>query len=102
MDRIAHKLGLDPIELRMKNAFKAKDRTASGQVLADCDYQKILTQLQTAINEHLRDLQPTEKDKAFGIGVSGGFWGIPGCWFECHDPGSIRMEPLSFSWGLLR
>jgi carbon-monoxide dehydrogenase large subunit len=78
MDRIARKLGLDPIEFRMKNAFKAKDETAGGQVLADCDYRKILTQLQTAIDEHLRDLQPTEKDKAFGIGVSGGFWGIPG------------------------
>ncbi len=78
MDRIARKLGLDPIEMRMKNAFKAKDKTASGQVLADCDYQKILTQLQTAIDEHLKDLQPTEEDKALGIGVSGGFWGIPG------------------------
>jgi CO/xanthine dehydrogenase Mo-binding subunit len=78
MDRIARKLGLDPIELRMKNAFKAKDRTASGQVLSDCDYQKILAQLQTAINEHLRDLKLTEKDKTFGIGVAGGFWGIPG------------------------
>lgn len=78
MDRIARELGLDPIEMRMKNAFKANDKTASGQVLEDCDYQKILSHLQTAIDEHLKNLAPTEKDKTIGIGVAGGFWGIPG------------------------
>ena len=77
MDRIARKLGIDPIELRMKNALKANDLTATGQVLTEGGYQEALAQLKKYMGEHLTVLPVTE-GKAFGIGVAGGFWGIPG------------------------
>ncbi|NUN15213.1 MAG: xanthine dehydrogenase family protein [Myxococcales bacterium] len=35
LDRIAHTLGLDPIEIREKNAFRPGDVTATGQVLPE-------------------------------------------------------------------
>jgi putative selenate reductase molybdopterin-binding subunit len=77
MDRIARKLSIDPIELRMKNALKANGLTATGQVLTEGGYQEALTQLEKYMEEHLTVLPVTE-GKAFGIGVAGGFWGIPG------------------------
>ena len=35
MERIAEQLGLDPVELRRKNALRAGDKTATGQTLRD-------------------------------------------------------------------
>lgn len=78
LDRIARKLGIDPIELRMKNAFKVNDSTATGQVLTDDGYQETLAQLRTSIKEHFGDLHVTDEEKALGVGIAGGFWGIPG------------------------
>lgn len=78
MDRIARKLGMDPIELRMKNALKANDLTATGQVLAEGGYQEALAQLKKYMEEHITVLPVTDEGKALGVGVAGGFWGIPG------------------------
>jgi len=78
MDRIARKLGMDPIELRMKNALKANDLTATGQVLAEGGYQEALAQLKKYMEEHLTVLPVAEEGKALGVGVAGGFWGMPG------------------------
>lgn len=78
MDSIARKLGIDPIELRMKNALKADDSTATGQVLADSGYRETLAQLKTSMKKHFGSLQATEEKKAFGVGVAGGFWGMGG------------------------
>jgi putative selenate reductase molybdopterin-binding subunit len=78
MDRIADKLGMDPIELRMKNALKANHLTATGQVLTEGGYQEALAQLKKYMEEHLSPLPVTNEGKALGIGVAGCFWGIPG------------------------
>jgi CO/xanthine dehydrogenase Mo-binding subunit/aerobic-type carbon monoxide dehydrogenase small subunit (CoxS/CutS family) len=78
MDRIARKLGMDPIELRMKNALKANDLTATGQVLTEGGYYEALAQLKKYMEEYLAVLPATDEGKALGVGVAGGFWGIPG------------------------
>jgi CO/xanthine dehydrogenase Mo-binding subunit len=78
MDKIARKLGMDPIELRLKNAFKANDLTASGQVLTEGGYEEALVQLKRYMEEHLTVLPGPDEGKAFGIGVAGGFWGMAG------------------------
>jgi aldehyde oxidoreductase len=78
LDRIARKLGMDPIELRMKNALKANDLTATGQVLGEGGYREALTQLKTYMEQQLTVLPVPEEGKALGVGVAGGFWGIPG------------------------
>ena len=78
MDRIATKLGMDPIELRMKNALKANDLTATGQVLTEAGYQEALVQLKKYMEEHLTVLPVTDEGKAVGVGVAGGFWGMAG------------------------
>ncbi|MDP2644497.1 MAG: xanthine dehydrogenase family protein molybdopterin-binding subunit [Desulfobacterales bacterium] len=78
LERIARELKIDSFEIRLKNAFKPNDTTATGQVLTDCDYRKILVQLRESVHTHFKDLTATDPEKAFGIGISGGFWGIPG------------------------
>ncbi len=78
LDKIARKLGMDPIELRMKNAYKANDPTASGQVLTGGGYQEALVQLKRYMEEHLTVLPGIDEGKTLGVGVAGGFWGMGG------------------------
>lgn len=79
LDRIARELAIDPIELRLKNALKDGGSTATGQVLGRVGYQQTLRRLQASLKEQLSDLPPTdEKEKAFGVGIAGCFWGITG------------------------
>ncbi|MFH1123980.1 MAG: molybdopterin cofactor-binding domain-containing protein [Pseudomonadota bacterium] len=78
MDRIARKLEMDPVELRMKNAVKANDLTPTGQVLTEGGYQEALVQLKKSMEEHLTVLPETGEGKSVGVGVAGGFWGMPG------------------------
>jgi CO/xanthine dehydrogenase Mo-binding subunit len=45
MDRIAERLGLDPLEFRLRNAWRPGDSTATGQVLGDdCSAVDVLTE----------------------------------------------------------
>ncbi|HUL20430.1 MAG TPA: molybdopterin cofactor-binding domain-containing protein [Thermodesulfobacteriota bacterium] len=78
LDKIARKLGMDPVELRMKNAYKADDLTATGQVLTEGGYWEALAQLKMYMGEHLTVLPGVDEGKAFGVGVAGGFWGMGG------------------------
>jgi CO/xanthine dehydrogenase Mo-binding subunit/aerobic-type carbon monoxide dehydrogenase small subunit (CoxS/CutS family) len=78
MDRIARQLGLDPIELRIRNALKPNDLTATGQVLTEGGYREALEQLQAYMKEHLAIALVAEEGKALGVGIAGGFWGMPG------------------------
>ena len=78
LDRIARELNMDPIALRLKNALREKDTTPTGQVLDYVGYRAALSRLQTAVKEHLGKEKGAGKDRALGIGVAGGFWGMPG------------------------
>jgi putative selenate reductase molybdopterin-binding subunit len=78
LDKIARKLGMDPIELRMKNAYRGNDSTATGQVLTEGGYLEALAHLKKYMGEHFTVLPGVDDGKAFGIGVAGGFWGMGG------------------------
>jgi CO/xanthine dehydrogenase Mo-binding subunit len=78
LDKIARRLGMDPVELRMKNACQAGDLTATGQVLTEGGYQEALIQLKKYMEEHLTVMHGTDQGKALGIGVAGGFWSMGG------------------------
>ena len=78
LDRIARALGMDPIELRMKNALKAKDLSPTGQVLTEGGYREALAQLKKYMEQHFTVLPAPDEGKELGIGVAGGFWGMPG------------------------
>jgi len=78
LDKIARKLGMDPVELRMKNAYKANDLTATGQVLTEGGYQEALVELKKYMEERLTVLPGADEGKTLGVGVAGGFWGMEG------------------------
>lgn len=78
LDRIARTLDMDPIDLRIKNALKAGDSTATGQVLSDSGYRETLEQLKTSMQDHFSNLQATSPSKAVGVGVAGCWWGTAG------------------------
>jgi CO/xanthine dehydrogenase Mo-binding subunit len=48
-DMIAHRLGLDPLELRMKNLLDMGEEYAPGDTPLDCDVKALLSQISEAI-----------------------------------------------------
>ncbi len=77
MDRIARELGLSPYILRQRNALKAGDDTATGQVLTDYGYDEVLHRLELAAKEQLDNI-PKNPGMARGVGMAGSFWGMSG------------------------
>ena len=51
MDMIAARLGLDPLELRLKNLLKKGDLYTAGDTPVDCDLKEGLLKVADAINE---------------------------------------------------
>jgi CO/xanthine dehydrogenase Mo-binding subunit len=75
MDMLASRLGLDPMEIRKKNALKVGDRTSIGALDDAADLGQILEQL-----EHDSGWRKP-KGKNRGRGIAVGFWssrGMPG------------------------
>jgi CO/xanthine dehydrogenase Mo-binding subunit/aerobic-type carbon monoxide dehydrogenase small subunit (CoxS/CutS family) len=103
MDKIAAKLGMDPIELRMKNALKANDLTATGQALTEGGYQEALGQLKKYMGDHITVLPGADEGKAFGVGVAGGFWGMAGfgssATVRLNEDGSVILSMGSVEIG---
>jgi CO/xanthine dehydrogenase Mo-binding subunit len=78
LDRIARDLGLDPFELRLKNALVEKDSTATGQVLGYVGYREALLRLKSVAANYIKDRKEVSGDRAVGVGIAGGFWGMAG------------------------
>lgn len=78
MDRAARKLGIDPIELRLKNFIKFEDfpyESPSGEVYDSGDYQKQLDELlKLSGHEKLKALKNKKKKenprRRYGIGIT--------------------------------
>lgn len=75
MDMIASRLGLDPMQMRKKNALKIGDRSSIGALDDAADLREILEQLERESGWH----KPKSKNRGRGVAV--GFWasrGMPG------------------------
>ncbi len=78
MDKLAEKLGMDPVELRLKEAFEAGATTATGQVLAhSVGIKKTLEGGQKVARQWRAEI-PRDKNstKRRGIGVGAMWYGI--------------------------
>lgn len=70
MDRIAHALGIDPVEIREKNAFRAGDITATGQILPqDTSALQVLHEALRRSNYHVRRNQAVPGSRR-GVGLA--------------------------------
>ncbi len=68
LDAIARELGMDPMELRMRNGVETGDHTATGQVLKGCGLKECIQKAHDAL--HLEPLEPAPEGKRRGRGVS--------------------------------
>ncbi len=68
IDRIAEQLGIDPVELRLRNAVDAGDRWAGGQTLPACGLRECLTKLRDVVKS--APALPAAPQSRRGIGYS--------------------------------
>jgi CO/xanthine dehydrogenase Mo-binding subunit len=57
-DNIAVRLGIDPLELRLRNAFRSGDRTATGTVLHSVGIRETILKASQAAGWNLQETQP--------------------------------------------
>ncbi|MGH7783178.1 MAG: xanthine dehydrogenase family protein molybdopterin-binding subunit, partial [Candidatus Binatia bacterium] len=57
-DMIAHRLGMDPVEFRMRNLLDQGEEYAPGDTPIDCDVKDLLRQLSQAIDWTAKDSEP--------------------------------------------
>ncbi|MBI2917148.1 MAG: xanthine dehydrogenase family protein molybdopterin-binding subunit [Chloroflexi bacterium] len=70
LDTMAHKLGLDPVEIRLKNAVENGDTFAEGRVMQNVGFKKALT----TFADHMKKQPPPGPNQAWG--VAAGIWGL--------------------------
>ncbi|MCI4354287.1 MAG: molybdopterin-dependent oxidoreductase, partial [Thermoplasmata archaeon] len=68
-DSLARRLGVDPIEFRLRQIWREGDRTHLGQVVGPFGVEEGLRRAQAVVREWRRDLPPDH-----GVGVGLGFW----------------------------
>jgi aldehyde oxidoreductase len=93
MDELAQKLGLDPLDFRLRNALRPDTPTVTGQLLPDASgYAKCLA----ALAPHWRDLRreaehrnAQESVTRRGIGLAGMFYGCGNT--SLPNPSTIRL-----------
>ena len=93
MDALAQRLGIDPLELRLKNALRVGDNTPTGQVLEHSvglvDCLKALKPRWAALRAEAEDFNRTAAHERMGLGVA--------CmWYGCgntalSNPSSMRV-----------
>ncbi len=81
MDTLAEKLGIDPAELRLRNATRKGDITAHGRVIGSCGLSEAIRQAQQEIDWHNKH----GKMRASGRGV--------GMACAVHGSGTSRLSP---------
>ena len=75
MDRIAEELGIDPVDLRLRNANREGDTTACGWQITSCGFSECLREAarRTGWTEKkARKKKPGDEEILTGIGIAGG------------------------------
>lgn len=92
LDEAARKLGMDPFELRLKNAFNVGDSTASGEILRNSvgisDTLKLCQELTYKALEKFKPFYP-QGTKVLGVGMASGFKNVGAGKGKVDDAGAI-------------
>ncbi|RJX36529.1 MAG: hypothetical protein C4525_00230 [Desulfarculus sp.] len=100
LSMIAERIGLDPLELRLKNAVETGDETASGAILQSCGLKECLTQAAEKIGWKEKKANP-EPNRGLGIACGVHFTGVrlspgidadfAGATITVNDDGSVNL-----------
>ncbi|MBN1835634.1 MAG: molybdopterin-dependent oxidoreductase [Spirochaetales bacterium] len=71
LDRIAEELGLDPLELRLRNATRSGDVTPCGWKITSCGFEECFLRAVGATDWHAKRRAPKEGRWRRGIGMAG-------------------------------
>jgi len=97
LDMIAEDLGLDPLQMALKNGLRTGDESAAGFKIVSSGFRECLEKVAAQTNwQHQRKVKKTECDKAYGIGLGcGGFPSGAGFYFNkttaSHSAVIIRL-----------
>ena len=93
LDELAEKLGIDPLELRIKNAIEQSSVSFLGYPIGESvGYREVLTTLRTRFEEYLKDASAynavaRDKGEVLRKGV-----GLAGMWYRFGKSGTLRIE----------
>jgi len=107
MDRIAEELGIDPFELRLKNAVRPGDVTMIGQQVGSCGLQECIEKLEaTGWREKRAKKKPNRgigvacaMSHSDGMGRMLGQFGGDVAYVKVLEDGKIRIISGEFEWG---
>jgi CO/xanthine dehydrogenase Mo-binding subunit len=92
MDMIAERLGLDPLDLRLKNLLKKGDLYTAGDTPVDCDLKEGLLKVADAIGWREKSVKP---NRAKGISCcikdAGGTYKVAGATVKMSSDGSVVL-----------
>jgi CO/xanthine dehydrogenase Mo-binding subunit len=97
MDIIAAKLGLDPLEFRLKNLLNKGDLYTPGDTPVDCDLKAGLMQAAEEIGWNVRDRNPAHGNKKSGKGLAvcmkdgGGTYKVSSAAVKMNADGSVVL-----------
>jgi 4-hydroxybenzoyl-CoA reductase alpha subunit len=100
LNMIAHRLGMDPLELRIKNAVRKGDETATGAVLKSCGLVECLEAVAKKIDWKAKRTKP-KPGRGLGIACGVHFTGVrlspgidadfAGATMTVNDDGSVNL-----------
>jgi CO/xanthine dehydrogenase Mo-binding subunit len=91
MDMIADRLGMDPLEFRLKNLLKKGDLYTAGDTPVDCDLEEGLVKVATAINWQEKPLPNRAKGISCCIKDAGGTYKVAGATVKMSSDGSVVL-----------
>jgi len=91
MDLIAERLGLDPLELRLKNLLKKGEPYTPGDTPVDCDLKEGLMKVAKALNWKAPSRANTGKGLSVCIKDAGGTFKIAGATVKMSSDGSVVL-----------
>jgi len=90
MDNLAKKIGMDPLDFRLKNLLENGEKTGIGQVLVDTDFKKVLNDAAEAFG-----WKKIKKKENVGKGMACTFW-LSGGWstsatVKINEDGTVSL-----------
>ncbi|MBM4263934.1 MAG: xanthine dehydrogenase family protein molybdopterin-binding subunit [Deltaproteobacteria bacterium] len=92
MDMMADRLGIDPLEFRLKNLMKKGDLYTKGDTPLDCDLKEGLLKVADAIEWNKKSSQPNRaKGLSCCIKDAGGTYKVAGATVKMSSDGSVML-----------